>query len=438
MTEKTFALHPAQTAIYNSTARFKVCAAGRRFGKSYLAAVLLGINALKSEHRGYKLNAEHSVYYVAPTADQAKRIMWRRFRRLWQDCITGENINDGFFQMVNGRRVYVRGAENDEALRGEGYQFLVLDEYADMDPVVWDDILDPALMDVEGDALFIGTPKGKNHFYKLFMGALEKPISNLTGNNDHWALWEAFHFESTDNPFLKVSEINRLLNNPNKPRDVALREIKASFASRTAAVLKPNDLEIVEELPASSEHGNIYVCVDLAGFKKAEGGKVLRTDETAISVTLVHGERWTVLDIQHGHWDVRESALRIVTTIRDHPGCRLGIEEGALKQAVGPYLEEYMRSFQRYVSPEGLTHGGTKKTDRIVWALQGRMERKQIKLLRGGWNDWFLDQVGDFPDPLSHDDGLDALAYTDQMSTASFYKDSDIAEWEPLDLDAGY
>jgi phage terminase large subunit-like protein len=432
--QKTFSLHPAQAAIYNSPARFKVCAAGRRFGKTFLAAVLLGINALKADHRGHPLSPENSVYYVAPTADQAKRLMWRRFRRLWADCIRGENINDGFFEMVNGRRVYIRGAENDEALRGEGYQYLVLDEYADMNPNVWDDILNPALMDVQGDVLFIGTPKGKNHFYKLFIGALEKPVSNLTGNNDHWKDWEAFHFESTDNPFLKKEEINRILNNPNVPRDVALREIKASFASRTASVLKPNDFEVILTEPTI---GDLVICVDLAGFVTQDGNKVLRSDETAIAVTSILGEKWTVLEVQHGHWDVRESALRIVSTLREYPGARLGIEAGALSNACGPYLEEYMRQFQRYTHIEPLKHGGTKKTDRIAWALQGRSERKLIKLLQGPWNDYLLDQIGDFPDPLSHDDGIDALAYTDQMSNATFGA-PEIEEWVPQDMEAGY
>src|SRR6185437_12475092 len=170
------------------------------------------------EHRGHRLTPEHSVYYVCPTADQAKRNMWRRFRRLWTDCIRSENVNDGYFEMINGRRVYIKGADNEEALRGEGIQFVVPDEYADMKPHVWEDIIDPALMDVEGDALFIGTPKGRNHFYQMFQAALEQ----AKGYED----WEAFHFESTDNPFLPVAEIRRMLDNPNKPKDVVLRELK--------------------------------------------------------------------------------------------------------------------------------------------------------------------------------------------------------------------
>ena len=59
--------------------------------------------------------------------------------------------------------------------------------------------------------------------------------------------------------------------------------------------------------------------------------------------------------------------------------------------------------------------------------------------MKGEWNEWFLDQCADFPDRLAHDDGVDALAYCDQMATAVFADyEEDVGEWAPLDLDAGY
>jgi hypothetical protein len=83
MTELRVSLHPGQAAIFNSKARFKVCAAGRRFGKSHYAAATLAIEALREENEaGYTLTIEHGVYYVAPTFDQAKRIMWPKLRQL--------------------------------------------------------------------------------------------------------------------------------------------------------------------------------------------------------------------------------------------------------------------------------------------------------------------------------------------------------------------
>lgn len=430
-TIKNISLHPAQAAIFNSKARFVVVAAGRRFGKSYLAAVMLALEALKTENeRGYKLTPEHGVYYIAPTFDQAKRLMWRRLRILLGyekqgGFIRSENINDGYFELINGRRIYIKGADNQESLRGEGYSFVVLDEYADMKADVFSDIIDPALMDVEGGAMFIGTPKGKNHFYKLFVSALEGKLAD----------WEAFHFKSVDNPFIKEKEIARVRNDPNKSLEQVKQELEASFLSGGSKVLKPDWFKIVESPPRG---GTPLITVDLAGFHSDSHGKLERLDETVICVTYTREDRWTVVDMIHGQWDVRKTAFNIVQAVSEHPGCRLGIEKGALFNAVGPYLEEYMRTFNRYVNPEPLTHGNTKKYDRIQWALQGRAERHKIDLVKGEWNDWLLSQISDFPDPLSHDDGIDALSYVDQMSVANFLDESDVPEWECLDSDSGY
>jgi phage terminase large subunit-like protein len=439
--EFVVSLHPGQAAIFNSPARFKVVAAGRRFGKSHFAAVTLALEALKETNdAGYRLTAEHGVYYVAPTFDQAKRIMWPKLRELLGFKSTGgfisnENVNDGWIELINGRRIYIRGADNPDSLRGIALSHVVLDEYADMKSNVWDEIIEPALMDVEGTALFIGTPKGKNHFYKLFMGALEKPDDPRTGDNAQWADWEAFHFKSGDNPFLKKKELARIMARGSA--DVIRQEIEASFISGGGRVLKPDNFPIVASAPAV-ELGSVFITIDLAGFKKQEGNKILRSDESVICEVLTIEDEWFVLNIQHGHWDVREVALRIVQTIRKYTSAQLGIEQGALKEAVGPYLEEYMREFGRYVTPMPLRHGGQKKSDRITWALQGRSERKRIKLVRGDWNDHFITQVADFPDPLAHDDTIDALAYVDQLSRANYVDNDEIPEWEPIDLDSGY
>jgi phage terminase large subunit-like protein len=439
--ELRLSLHPGQAAIFNSPARFKVCAAGRRFGKSHFAAATLAIEALREENAaGYRLTIEHGVYYVAPTFDQAKRIMWPKLRTLLGFEISGglirnENVNDGWLELVNGRRIYIRGADNPDSLRGIALSYVVLDEYADMKANVWDEIVEPALMDVEGSALFIGTPKGKNHFYKIFIGALEKPVDPRTGLNEHWADWEAFHFKSGDNPFLKQKELARIMARGSQ--DVIRQEIEASFISGGGKVLKPDWFAILPSAP-SRDLGSVFITVDLAGFKKQDGNKVLRSDESVISEVLVIEDDWYILNIQHGHWDVRETALRIVQTLRRYTSARLGIEQGALKEAVGPYLEEYMREFHRYVTPEALRHGGNKKSDRITWALQGRAERKRIKLVRGDWNEAFLTQCADFPDPLAWDDIIDAVAYVDQMAQANYVQYDDVAEWTPLDLDSGY
>lgn len=428
-----------------------MCAAGRRFGKSHFAALMLGIECLRDELNGHNLTLEHGVYYVAPTFDQAKRIMWPKLKELLGYENTGgfirrENVNDGWLELISGRRIYIKGADNPDSLRGIGLSYVVLDEYADMKSFVWDEIIDPALMDVKGAALFIGTPKGKNHFYKLFMGAMEQG----PGFED----WEAFHFKSLDNPFIDPDEIERIMHTSNRSMEVIKQEIEASFISGGGSVLKPEWFRIVDEIPTSGDRlldpmgnriaasipvdGGVYVTVDLAGFIKEHGGKKVKTDYTVIATTYCTEEAWYVLDIQYGHWDTRETALRIMRTVSKHPTCRLGIESGSLMHAIGPYLEDEMRRFNRYVTAEPLHHGGNKKTDRITGALQGRAERGRVCLLRAPWNEEFLSEAADFPSPLSHDDLLDAVAYVDQMATVNYVTDLDFDEWEAMDLVSGY
>ncbi len=450
-------LHPGQAAIYNSPARYKVVAAGRRFGKSYFAAITLVQAAMMTEHRGFPLTADNGVFYVAPTFGQAKQAVWAKIHIIsggWVQnggLIVNENVNDGWIELVSGRKIYIKGSDDPERLRGAGLSYVVLDEYADMKSYVWDEIIEPALMDVEGDALFIGTPKGKNHFYKLFMGALEKPVDSATGDNSAWEDYEAFNFKSDDNPFLSKKAVAKLRAKlSSRSRNLLRQEMEASFLSGGNSELKSVNFDVLPAAPAY-DLGSIFVTVDLGGFSKdTNSKKISRRDPHVICVTLVIQDMWFVLEMQYGYWDTRETAQKIVLMLRKYPGCRLGIEKGALANAVGPYLEDYMREFSLYVTPEPLSHGNQRKVDRIIWALQGRSERGQIAFISDTtrimgrpqasmpWIEWMQDQLDDFPDPLAHDDGPDALAYVDQMAKSNYVDDSDIEEWEELDKVAGY
>ena len=165
MAELNIDLHPAQLEIFNSTKRFKVVAAGRRFGKSRLAAWILLIKAIQSEDK--------DVFYVGPTFQQAKDIMWNMLKELGQDLIAQAHENTAVLTLINGRRIFLKGSDRPDTLRGVGLSYVVLDEYASMKPVVWEQIIRPTLADVQGGALFIGTPAGKNHFFDIYKDALD-------------------------------------------------------------------------------------------------------------------------------------------------------------------------------------------------------------------------------------------------------------------------
>lgn len=87
---------------------------------------------------------------------------------------------------------------------------------------------------------------------------------------------------------------------------------------------------------------------------------------------------------------------------------------------------------------EELTHGNKKKTDRVMWALQGRFENGFVTLKKGEWNSRFLDQLFQFPDALTHDDLIDALAYIDQLAHVAYDYDYEVDDYEILDVVSGY
>lgn len=147
---------------------------------------------------------------------------------------------------------------------------------------------------------------------------------------------------------------------------------------------------------------------------------------------------WWVADIIHGRWDIKKTAKKIFDAVHHYRPVAVGIEKGALKNAVLPYLTDLMKSGQRFFRVEELTHGNKKKTDRIVWSLQGRFEHGQITLNKGEWNAQFMDELFQFPNNLVHDDLVDALSYIDQIAKVAYVVDFEEEEFEILDPIAGY
>ena len=104
-----------------------------------------------------------------------------------------------------------------------------------------------------------------------------------------------------------------------------------------------------------------------------------------------------------------------------------------------PYLSDNMRRLNVFPYITELTHGNQKKYDRIVWALQGRMEQGRLTFQDGDYLDKLFDQMLDFPNPLAHDDMIDSLAYIDQIAQANYHMGEDIgqSDWEPMDSISG-
>ena len=417
MTSLNISLLPWQKKVWNDKSRFKVVAAGRRTGKSRLAAYLLIVNALQAD-KGH-------VFYVAPTQGQARDIMWQTLLEVGHPVITGSHINNLQIKLVNGATISLKGADRPETMRGVSLKFLVMDEYADMKPEVWEQILRPALADQKGEALFIGTPMGRNHFYDLYQHAGK-------GDDETFA---AFHFTSFDNPLLDPAEIEAAKKSMSS---FAFRqEFMASFEAHGGELFKEEWIKMDDEEP---DDGDFFIAIDLAGFEDegSTGVKNKRLDNTAIAVVKANDKGWWVAEIIYGRWDVKETAKKVFDAVKKYEPVAVGIEKGIARQAVMPYLNDIMKRQQTFFRVDELSHGNKKKTDRVVWALQGRFENGYVKLNKGEWNSEFLDQLFQFPNKLVHDDLVDALAYIEQLAKVSYVADFEEDDWEPLDTVAGW
>ena len=417
MSNVNLALTPWQQTVFEAEARFKVVAAGRRCGKSHLAAVALIVAALNGK--------PGKTFYVAPTQGMARDIMWDKIFELSAEIVESSNVNNLTITLAGGNTIYLKGADRPDTLRGVSLKYLVLDEYAFMKKDTFESILRPALSDLKGDALFIGTPEGRNHFYDLYMGA-----------DLEWDNWAAWSFTSRDNPFMDPEEIDHA--EKTLPRWAFKQEYMASFDAQGSEYFDPEKFEYYTKRPVSTP-GDYYVAIDLAGFETDRGAKTKRRDNSAMAVVFVDdGGVWWVEDIQYGRWTLDETAERIFKAYEKYKPIRIGVEKGIAQQAVMGPMSDLMRRTARVFNLEMLTHGNQKKQDRILWALQGRLEHSQIRFKHADWNPAFVDEASAFPSQLTHDDLLDALSYVDQLAIVSYNADFEQDDWEAYDDVAGY
>jgi hypothetical protein len=363
--------------------------------------------------------------YVAPTQGQARQIIWDVLMDLGREVIQSSHVNNMDITLINGAKIYVRGADRPDTLRGVSLTYLVLDEVADIKPDTWEKVLRAALSDKKGSALFIGTPKGRNWFYDMY---------NL-GVSEEDEEWKGWHFTTKDNPLIDPKEIEGARKTLSSFS--FKQEYEASFDNAGTDLFKENWIKEGEE----PSNGVWYIGIDLAGFTNTNysAARQQKLDKSAIAVVKVTDDgEWWVKKIENGRWDVKECAERILKNIRDFQPIAVGMERGTVRNAVLPYLSDLMRANNTYCHITDLTHGGKQKTERIVWALQGRFEHGKVTLNED--EDWreFQDQLLMFPTNQVKDDLVDALSFIDQLAVTTYFMDDGEDEYEPTDFISGY
>ena len=191
-------LDSIRKGILDDKARHKCLVSGRRWGKSTLALMWLLDGTIHPEERRWA---------IFPTYRQAKLVLWPMMKSFFRKYPQAKINESELSIMLNGATFELKGADNEDSLRGvtlgmNGSNAVVLDEYAYMKPLVFEEIVLPMLSTSKGRALFVGTPSGYNHFHDIFLKG--------QGGDPNWKSWQ---YKTIDHGYVDVDEIEQARRN---------------------------------------------------------------------------------------------------------------------------------------------------------------------------------------------------------------------------------
>ena len=332
--------HAGQLEVHNSGARFKVLSAGRRWGKTRL-----GVNeCIDAAVKGGR------AWWVSPTY-KTSEVGWRPLRQIARKIPGAEvRLGDRQVNLPGGGFVAVRSADNPDSLRGEGLDFVVMDECAFMQKEAWTEAIRPALSDRQGKALFISTPKGRNHFWELY----QKGINGEEG-------WQSWTFPTISNPFIQASEIEAAKRD--LPEMIFRQEYLAEFIDDSGGVFRRvQDAAVLE--PQEPDANKQYVAgVDVASS----------IDFTVVSIMDVKSKELVYLDrFNRVDYNVLEDRLEALYK-RWHLDS-MKIEANSIGQPVIDHLYAKGLSIIPFT-----TTSATKQA--IIQGLQSAFEHGEIRII---------------------------------------------------------
>ena len=214
--------YQAEVHIALATKRFAVLCFHRRAGKTILA-----VNEIIDVLLNCPLKNPQGAY-VAPTFQQAKRIAWTYFKEFVKD-LPDEEHYEGELRIVIPRpwmndfiTIFLAGSDNYDSLVGLYLDIAVLDEYSLQNPAIWGLVIRPALADRKGKGIFIGTARGMNHFYDLYVFAQKHPEN-----------WYARLLTVEDTKIIDEEELSLLREEMTEEQ--YQQEMLCSFTATTAA-----------------------------------------------------------------------------------------------------------------------------------------------------------------------------------------------------------
>lgn len=225
--------HPCQKLVHDDPAQFKVVVCGRRFGKTVMIA---------NEMIRQALIKPGKYWYLTTTRQQAEENTWVDFFKKYapRELIESIDETDLKIRFRTGGEIRLWGCENPESLRGSGLMGVVFDEYADIDPMIFERIVLPMLTTTNGWCWFMGTPKGRNHFYEEFIrDKAHEDLKHRDKNGNQIVpdlLYKSWQFKSSDSPYIPKAFLE---DAKRRMSDQAFREeYEASFETYSGRIYK--------------------------------------------------------------------------------------------------------------------------------------------------------------------------------------------------------
>ena len=188
MATADLSLHPGQAQVFDSDAAYRVLVSGRRWGKTELC---------KAETLR-EMGTPGTLWYIAPTYDMARDLMWEPLRAIVPRHWLARDPNESRMELWThwGCRVACKSAEHPDRLRGRGLRKAIMDEFQDWRDglAIWEEVVQPMLLTTRGTALFTGTPKHFNHLYQLY--------ARGQSTDQRWASWASWQFRTADAPHI--------------------------------------------------------------------------------------------------------------------------------------------------------------------------------------------------------------------------------------------
>ena len=274
------ALTAPQWEIYrrgwSQEARFRVAVCGRRFGKSFLLAEELR-RAVRLAVAN-SISIDNEIWYGAPNFVQAKRVMWSRLKQsIPRDWMTGEPLETTCtIRVKSGHTIRLVGLDQHDSLRGSGLWFFAGDEWADCREEAWLQTIRPMLSVSRGHALFVGTPKGFDHFYEAY----------LRGQAEDVVGWTSFLYSTLDGgnvPAEEIKSAEKMLD----PKTFR-QEYKASFETFSGRVIYAFDRNENVVARAYQPGRPVFVGMDFnvnpmsATIWQEDGGSTYQIDEIVL------------------------------------------------------------------------------------------------------------------------------------------------------------